>query len=174
MRQTTPAYKSVTFPQLRSFCEVAKCGSMQAAARSLKLAQPTVWKQIDSLERSLDAKLFDRHPSGVELTDAGKILLRHYEPSVRQINGVESDFPQMLAGDPIPICVAASPRTCQDDLASVMKDVLQSQVRVDVRLTECDETEVVPRLEDGSVDLAFADRRWARLESLIESDVAYL
>src|SRR5437588_7871544 len=47
------AYKEITLQQLRSFCETVRLGSLTAAADSLGLARPTVWKQVHALEHHL-------------------------------------------------------------------------------------------------------------------------
>ncbi|HEY1612074.1 MAG TPA: LysR family transcriptional regulator [Rhizomicrobium sp.] len=61
----------------RSFLEVARRGSLSAAARHLGLAQPTLGRHIASLETSLAAKLFTRSPRGLILTRTGEALMRH-------------------------------------------------------------------------------------------------
>ena len=54
----------------RSFLEVMRTGSLSAAARSLRLTQPTVGRHIASLEQSLGGKvLFTRHRSGLLPTE---------------------------------------------------------------------------------------------------------
>ncbi len=62
---------------LRYFREVARLGSMTAAARSLGLSQPTLSVAVRQLEAELSATLLQRHRGGVSLTAAGAELLRH-------------------------------------------------------------------------------------------------
>ncbi|MEZ4454834.1 MAG: LysR family transcriptional regulator [Nannocystaceae bacterium] len=64
---------------LRYFREVARLGSMSAAARVLKVSQPTLSVAVRQLEESLQSKLLLRHRGGVNLTAAGAELLRHSE-----------------------------------------------------------------------------------------------
>ncbi len=59
----------------RIFLEVAKAGSFTGAARRLRTTQPTVSRRIESLERHLGVRLFDRLPSGVGLTSEGETVL---------------------------------------------------------------------------------------------------
>lgn len=66
----------------RSFLEVMRTGSLSAAARSLRLTQPTVGRHIASLEQSLGGKvLFTRHRSGLLPTEVA-IQLRPYAESI--------------------------------------------------------------------------------------------
>ncbi|RJL32580.1 LysR family transcriptional regulator [Bailinhaonella thermotolerans] len=60
---------------LRYFAEVAAELSFTRAAERLFVSQPALSKQIRALERHLGFALFDRAPSGVELTAAGAALL---------------------------------------------------------------------------------------------------
>lgn len=62
---------------LRYFREVARLGSMTAAARSLGLSQPTLSVAVRQLEVELSSTLLQRHRGGVTLTAAGAELLRH-------------------------------------------------------------------------------------------------
>src|SRR3954453_17075083 len=65
---------SISFTQLAAFRAVADKGSVGRGADALMVSQPAVSKQIKELERSLGVVLFERHPKGVRLTDAGELL----------------------------------------------------------------------------------------------------
>ena len=62
---------------LRGFYQVAKTGSVSAAARDLNLRQPTVSHQIKSLEEHYEVKLFDRSLGSMILTPEGQEMLSH-------------------------------------------------------------------------------------------------
>lgn len=59
---------------LAFFVELARHGRLAPAARRLKVDNTTVSRRIAELERSLDAKLFQRGSDGFELTEAGDKL----------------------------------------------------------------------------------------------------
>ncbi len=52
----------------RYFLAVAHKGSLSAAARCLKVSQPTVSRRISQLEQRLSIRLFDQLPTGMQLT----------------------------------------------------------------------------------------------------------
>ena len=67
------------FDQIRTFVEVARCLSFSRAAQALYRTQPAVSTQMRVLERHCGQLLFERRSRRVELTVAGRILLRYGE-----------------------------------------------------------------------------------------------
>lgn len=69
------AASALDWSLVQAFLTVAEQGSLSAAARSLGASQPTVGRQIRSMEEQLGAELFRRHGQGLALTDTGTSLL---------------------------------------------------------------------------------------------------
>lgn len=61
-------------PQLDTFICVVESGSFSKAAEKLYISPTAVIKQINSLEASLDLKLFSRTHRGLVVTDAGQSI----------------------------------------------------------------------------------------------------
>jgi DNA-binding transcriptional LysR family regulator len=62
------------------FClAVARHGTLSAAAKTLKVTQPTVGRRIAAFEQRLGAKLFVRSPHGWSLSEVGSAVLQHAE-----------------------------------------------------------------------------------------------
>ena len=57
---------------LRFFLAVHQGGSLNAAAKALKVTKATVSRRLAALEEALGAKLFDRKPNGLAPTAAGQ------------------------------------------------------------------------------------------------------
>lgn len=60
---------------LIGFLETARTGSISKASESLHISHTALSKQLRSLEQQFDVQLFVRSSTGVELTEAGRILL---------------------------------------------------------------------------------------------------
>ena len=63
------------FRLLKSFLAVAETGHVGRAAIMLHMTQPPLTRHIKQLEASLGVTLFKRTPHGMELTDAGMLLV---------------------------------------------------------------------------------------------------
>lgn len=72
-------WQAVTFDwnQLRAFLVTAEEGSLSAAAKALKLTQPTLSRQVAGLEEALGVTLFERAGRTLVLTETGELLLDH-------------------------------------------------------------------------------------------------
>ena len=65
----------MNWDDMRVFLAVARQGNLSAAARSLKVTQPTVGRRLRTLEDTLAVRLFDRLPDGFAPTAAGQELI---------------------------------------------------------------------------------------------------
>lgn len=70
---------TVDWNDVRYFLAAARTGSLAAASRELGSHQPTVGRRIDSLERHLGVRLFQRHAQGLTLTEEGRRILESAE-----------------------------------------------------------------------------------------------
>jgi DNA-binding transcriptional LysR family regulator len=61
--------------QLRAFLAIAQTGSLGRAADVLHLTQPALSRVVKQMESQLRVQLFERRPSGMELTSFGQALL---------------------------------------------------------------------------------------------------
>jgi DNA-binding transcriptional LysR family regulator len=79
---------------LRYFLELSRQGKLVKAALRLKVDHTTVSRRIASLEKQLQARLFDKSPTGYQLTDAGMRLL----PMAEKIESQSNQLYQALSG----------------------------------------------------------------------------
>lgn len=83
----------MNWDDLRLFLAVARSGSIASGARQLELQHSTVSRRMRKLEADLGVRLFDKVPSGYELTAAGKNLMEaagRMEQEVLLVDGVLS------------------------------------------------------------------------------------
>lgn len=89
-------WRAVTFDwnRVRAFLVTAEEGSLSAAARALGVAQPTIGRQVEALEREWGVALFERHGRGLRPTPAGLELLDH----ARRMGDGAGDLALAVAG----------------------------------------------------------------------------
>ncbi len=83
---------------LQYFLKIAELGSLTAAARALRVSQPSLSVALKRLEEQLDTTLFVRTRRGVTLTRTGEVLLRETRQAARalaaardEIHGLETE-----------------------------------------------------------------------------------
>ena len=86
--------ETLDWTYIRSFLLVAEAGSLSAAAKAAGLSQPTLGRHIKAAETALGAQLFTRVANGLELTEAGALLL---DPA-RQMSGAYARLTALAAG----------------------------------------------------------------------------
>jgi LysR family transcriptional activator of nhaA len=84
----------LNYHHLFYFWTVAQAGSISAAGRQLRLAQPTVSGQIKELESTLKAQLFHRRGNRLVLTDTGNHVYRY----ANEIFALGRELQESLAG----------------------------------------------------------------------------
>ena len=77
---------------LKYFLAVAREENMTRAAKTLHVTQPTLSKQLKSLENELGKKLFTRHSFSIRLTEEGILLRDRAKDLVRMADKIENEF----------------------------------------------------------------------------------
>jgi DNA-binding transcriptional LysR family regulator len=111
----------MTLHQLRIFLAVAQTATLTRASKQLGLAQPSLSQQLARLEESVGTRLFDRARNRMELTDAGRVLLRHAQSILKEVSEAEAGLREFAAGKRSIIRIAG--------LNSVVKALLPDALR---------------------------------------------
>lgn len=80
----------------RMFFTVAEMGSINKAAATLGMSQPTLSRRLAELERQVGAPLVFRTPVGVRLTQEGDELFRSAAPMQATFRSFQQDFRERL------------------------------------------------------------------------------
>jgi DNA-binding transcriptional LysR family regulator len=78
---------------LKHFLAFARVGSMQAAAKALRVNQSTVQRRIAELEERVGRRVVERHLGGYRLTELGKEL----QPPAEAVDAAVAAFERQLA-----------------------------------------------------------------------------
>ncbi len=82
----------MTLHQLKIWTTVAKHRSMTKAADELHIRQPSVTQQIKALEREYELNLYTVNGRGIELTPAGRLLLKYAKKTLLLVDNLEKEI----------------------------------------------------------------------------------
>ena len=153
-------WRGVELRHLVALEAVGRKRSFGAAARELGYTQSAVSQQIAQLERVVGQRLVDRPggPRRVDLTDAGRLLLRHADAIVAQIDAAQADMAALAEGAAGPLRVGIYQSVGARILPALLRRFREAwpRVEVDVR-EETDAADLLRLLEHGELDVTFAD-----------------
>ena len=58
---------------------ICRSGTLSGAAKSLGINYTTVFRRVNTIEKKLEVRLFDRQPTGYVMTEAGEVIKRSAE-----------------------------------------------------------------------------------------------
>ena len=140
--------------QLQILMAVVESGGIRAASRNLHLSQSAVTKSMRTLEESAGVPLLIRKARGITLTIAGERVLARARVIARQIDLAQEDLRQMAGEDGGTVHLGITPLLTMTGLGLGFKWFRQRFKNVEVRIMEGLVGRVVPRLRDGTLDIA--------------------
>ncbi|WP_209324963.1 LysR family transcriptional regulator [Brevibacterium renqingii] len=144
--------------QLTSFVEVAATGHFTKAAASLHLAQPSLSRQISTLEKELGAELFHRAHGHISLTAAGETLLPTARRMLADAEAVRRDMDELAGLRRGRIRLGATPTLCVSLVAEAISGFHHEHPGIELELVEKGSRELIESLGAGGLDLALITR----------------
>lgn len=80
--------------KLRSFATIVEAGTLREAAEKLHVTQPSLTRLIQTLEEAAGVPLLARGRSGVQATEAGRLLLAFAQDSLKKLEDLEARLTQ--------------------------------------------------------------------------------
>ena len=153
-RQTLEMTNKITKPQLRSLLAIYESESFDAAARRLRISQPSLHRAARELERELRRGLYQRTARGLTTNARGAELARRFQVAIREIQyGIEEL--KAAQGNVISrLAVGNIPHSDTQILSAAINDLLTAYPKACVRIV------------DGHYDVLLNDLRAARLDLL--------
>jgi DNA-binding transcriptional LysR family regulator len=143
----------IDIQKVETFLAAAEKLSLSEAAKQLHLSQPTVSHQIKVLEQELDATLFIRSNTGLQLTEAGRLLL----PWARRLLHDTSNLKEMMSslqGDIVgELRIACSTTTGKYILPQMAARFCQQYPGIKVRILACGPEQAALDLLDGEAHI---------------------
>ena len=140
--------------QLRAFVEVAELGNFTSAAERLHLAQPSLSRQITTLEQDLGAALFHRARRGSTLTTAGESLLPLARRMLADADSVRRELAELAGLQRGRVRLGATPTLCISLVAEVFAAFHAAHPAIELHVSEHGSRRLLDELAGGALDLA--------------------
>lgn len=142
-------WRSIKFDwnRARAFLVTADEGSLSAAARALKMTQPTLGRQVTALEKELGVVLFERRGRGLELTPGGLDLVEHVRAmgdAANRLSLSASGQSTSLEGS---VCITATDVTAVFVLPAIVEKLRRIEPGIDVELIASNSSSDLKRRE---------------------------
>ena len=120
---------------IEAFVQVARLGSVKAAAEALALSAPALSRRLQALERFVDKPLFERRHQALEITADGQRLLDTIAPALDVIGQAIEDL--QTAGAQMRVRLAVAPLFASQRLFPHMGELrrLYPDLHLDIETT---------------------------------------
>jgi LysR family nitrogen assimilation transcriptional regulator len=144
----------VEIRQLKYFLAIANQGSLSKAAAQLFVAQSALSQQTAQLEKEMGVRLFYRSPTGVTLTEQGRVFYEHAQIILRQLTEARNAIGNS-SSDPAGTVVLGIPQSISDVLAlPLLLAARQRYPQVTLQLMEANTGDLSEQLRLGRLNLA--------------------
>lgn len=147
----------LNYHHLYYFWSVVKEGGVSAAARKLRLAQPTISGQLKALEDSFGERLFTRAGRSLVLTEVGQVVYRYADEIFslgRELQDTVKDRP---TGRPRRLTVGVSDAVAKLIAFRLIEPALSLPERVRITVNEDRAERLLASLATHTYDLVIAD-----------------
>ncbi|MPM42652.1 HTH-type transcriptional regulator CysL [bioreactor metagenome] len=139
---------------LAVFFSVVEYKSFSAAAKQLKLTQPTISFHIDNLEKKFGCPLFVRTAKGVTLTIYGQTLFENTYGIHDIINTTENQLKAMVAGSYGQVLIGASTIPGEYILPNIVSQFLLENPGLKISLKAGNSSEILAAYYRGEFPIA--------------------
>jgi DNA-binding transcriptional LysR family regulator len=147
------ARSEMTLHQLRIFWAVAHAETLTKAAKQLGLTQPSLSQQLSKLETTVGARLFDRTPGQMTLTDAGSFLLRKAEHILSNVSEAADGLRQFSDGRRATLRIAGLHSALRVLLPAALREVMREFPDLELDLHEAAPAETLELLYGRRVNI---------------------
>ncbi|MEV6208375.1 LysR family transcriptional regulator [Kitasatospora sp. NPDC051914] len=143
---------------LRVLRAVARTGSFSAAARELGCTQPAVSQQMKALEKSVATPLVVRSGKGMQLSEAGEVLLKHASGILAGLSAAEEEVAAIAGLRSGRVRLVSFPTASSTLVPRAVAQVRAASPGMRVSLVEAEPPESPGMLRAGECEVALAFR----------------
>jgi len=144
----------VTLQQLAYFVALVDVGSFTGAADSLRVAQPTLSRQVRALEDELGSPLVQRSRHALILTPAGEAVLPLARRMLADMESARTAVAELVGLQRGRVRVGATPSLCVGLIADVLRTFHARHPAIGLELAESGSQLLVESLLRNEIDVA--------------------
>lgn len=173
----------MTFLQVKYFLTVVDSNSISKAADALFVSRTAVSRTLRELEEEFGIPLLERTLSGVQLTEAGKVVYKRFMEIQHKNVALESHIEELRGqlnqktDRAVKLCI--TPVTVLSLFPEIYRRVKARFPDIEIITSEADRLQATSMLEDGTLDFRLtydltADDDWDAQGSLVFFQSAYV
>jgi DNA-binding transcriptional LysR family regulator len=137
---------------LRDVLAVAEYGSLRAAGRHLRIAQPAISRSIREMEHELGVALFERNVKGAKLTSTGMAFIKRARAIQSEVQRARDEIEQIKGHSTGEVSVGMSTASAMVIMPAVLQDFRKRFPDSVLKMSETLFQPIEPELLDGTVD----------------------
>ena len=139
---------------LYNYVTIVEEGSLTAASKKLRVAQPALSNQVKALEQKYGTRLFFRGSRRLELTDAGMILYQKAKGICEIEQEAQSEIISGFSGQQGMLRVGVTPSVAHGKLTDVLLDFAQKYPQIEIKYLEAGPMDLCKMLQNGIIEVA--------------------
>jgi DNA-binding transcriptional LysR family regulator len=157
---------------------VVETGSFSESAKRLRISQPAITFQIQSLEQSLHIQLIDRSGKKVQLTEAGEIVHRSAKKILAEVDALERSIEEYQQSTRGALTIGASSIPGEYVLPKILGAFKKEYPEAVISLQVTDTENITERVLRGELDVgvvgAVVDDKRLDFKSFLEDELVFI
>ncbi len=140
--------------RLRMFIAIVEEGSLTGASKRLEVTQPAVSRNLKLLEEELQVALFERVGRGLEITQAGKVLLPRAYEMLQRMERISQDVKYASTQQLDLVRVGAVPTLMMSAVPRAVASFKDDYALLDWQWSSASSARLLALLNEGILDVA--------------------
>ena len=149
-----------------NYVTIVEEGSLTAASRKLRIAQPALSNQIKALETAYGARLFYRGARKLELTDAGQILYQKAKWMIETETAARNEIASGFGGTKGTLRIGITSSFENQKLLDTLTAFSERYPDTEIKVFEAELPELLKKLQNGKVEAIFVRPIHSDVENL--------
>jgi DNA-binding transcriptional LysR family regulator len=144
-----------TFRQLELFAALPDHSTLGSASRELHISESALSHAISELEAAIGEQLCIRRKArGMQLTPTGRHFARRARELLREANELADGLGELRGELRGPVSLGCYTGLASNVLPAVLEGIAELHPNIDISITVGDHSDLLPALEDGTLDTA--------------------